>query len=303
MIFDRDFRLLTTVSKQMISLYLGPVEIEQCPDDIYSKLVSAMREAVSCAHIDPRQLAGIGIATQRGTYSFWNRNTGIHYSNFITWQDTRGVRSLDKLEKNSVLIEKYPDVMRKIRVMNGHRIATVLTVMTEDENVYRHASDDGFSFGTMDTWAMYKLSGQKIFATSASMASVHPFYSLEKNDWNLELLGCCKLEPDMMPAVMDDSDYYGMLEASILGVKIPICATAADQQAGLLGSGCLEYGMAKCTMGTGTFVNINIGDRPVVLTVSIPFSVGAQVKEQIICWRAIPVRRSLLGVVSRRVCL
>jgi len=262
-VFNRNMEIVGQHYEKITSFYPGPNEVEQDPQEIWDKQVFALREAVKKAGISPEEIAAVGVTFQRGTHGCWNRKTGKAYHNFLVWQDTRGIRAQSRLladpEFNKVC-EEFP--VAKMAVINAAQaMPTVDFVLREEHPDYAAAvdNDPDAVWGGIDTWLLYNMTGKKLHASCASHAGTLPFYSIELGRYSHEVMAYAGIRKEMFPEVLPDVGYYGMMDKEIMGVEIPIMGCIADQQSALFSEGGQEIGSAKVTMGTGTFLDVNIG--------------------------------------------
>jgi glycerol kinase len=263
-VFDRDLKAVGQCYQKVDSFYPAPDEVEQDAQTIWEKTLYAIRTAVDEAGIDPREIAGCGITTQRSTSGFWNKQTGEFYEKMVVWQDTRGFRYRNLFLSNPQFIREHPNAAAKMNVLGGHRITVTRGVLEQYPSLKEKVFLPTTAWGFMDSWLIYKLTGGKVHATGRSFAGTclyQSIYDEHIHDWNQDILPWMGLRRGIMPEIRGDNAGFGVMDASILGVEIPIISSVADQQAALFSEGCLEAGMAKCTMGTGTFVDLNVGEK------------------------------------------
>jgi glycerol kinase len=191
----------------------------------------------------------------------WDRKTGEPLGKAIVWLDTRTADFIEEIR------DEWAD---RVYGRTGWALAPVysslsLHWMLENIPDFRERAEAGeLAFGTMDSWLIYKLTGGKTHAIAASNASVTGAYDLLNDEWYGEWLDFLGLPMSLFPEVYPDSGAYGLTDPAILGTAVPITGAMADQHAALFGQGCIEAGMVKCTHGTGTFLDMNIGSEPVV---------------------------------------
>lgn len=239
---------------------LFPAErfIEQDPEAIYRTSLDTMREAVGLAGISASDIAGVGIANQRTSWVFWDVKTGQALRNLVTWQDSRGVLGMEMLAGNEAFNQVFPDTLSTKRPIYPpfgiHHIKE-----TEPEFSKALERRDDVRYGNVDAWLLYKLTDGKQHATSYSTASNSIVYDTANLKWEMPVMEFMGVYEEMMPSVREESGDFGTLSADVLGVEIPILSMVADQQSAMFAQGCFGPDTAKCTNGTGTFVNVNIG--------------------------------------------
>ncbi|XP_072474287.1 glycerol kinase 5 isoform X2 [Notamacropus eugenii] len=220
-----------------------------------------------------RQIVGLGIATQRATFITWNKKTGNHFHNFISWQDLRATE-LVKSWNNSFLLKliqnscKVLHFFTRSKRLLGASLFTFTTqqvclrlawVLQNVIEVQKAAAEENCCFGTMDTWLLYKLTKGSAYATDFSNASTTGIFDPYQMCWSGFLTSLLSIPISLLPPVKDTSYNFGSVDKEIFGVSIPIVALVADQQAAMFGECCFQRGDVKFTMGTGTFLDINTG--------------------------------------------
>jgi glycerol kinase len=259
-VFDRTGRALAASQKPFTQGYPRPGWVEHDPMEIWATQLAAAREAVTQARISPARIAGIGIANQRETAVFWDRETGAPLCPAIVWQDRRTAEICQRLsaqglermiaDRTGLLIDPY---------FSGTKIMWAL------ENIpgmRRRAQAGEVCFGTVDSWLVRMLTGRHL--TDPSNASRTLLYDIHKGAWDDEILAALGIPALLLPEVRPSSGGYGTASSSLLGAEIPVCGVLGDQQAALLGQACLEPGAVKVTYGTGCFCLLFTGRRPIV---------------------------------------
>jgi glycerol kinase len=220
-----------------------PGWVEQDPEELWESVLGAAADALDSAGAGASDLSGLGIANQRETTIVWDRSSGRAAHNAIVWQDRRTAERCKELP-----VELIRD--RTGLVPDPYFSATKL------EWTLRHASGN-LAFGTVDSWLVWKLTGGAVHATDVSNASRTLLFDLGTLAWDDELLGLFGVPRSVLPEIVPSSGAIG--EATLLGARIPIAGLAGDQQAALFGQACFEPGLAKATLGTGTFLLANAG--------------------------------------------
>lgn len=241
----------------------APDRVEHDAEEIWTATVACIHAALEAAGVAAGDLAAVGITNQRATTVVWDRTTGDPITNAIVWQDTRTAARVDELA------EEWGE---KVYARTGWALAPVYSSLSLEwilNNVdgARAKADAGeLAFGTIDSWLIHRLTGGKVHAIAASNASVTGSYDLTSDDWYDAWLDALGLPRSLFPEVRDDSGDFGVTDPSVFGAEIPIGSAIADQHAALFAQGCLEPGSVKCTHGTGTFLDMNVGSEPVVST-------------------------------------
>lgn len=259
LIFDRNMQILNEAYKNLELVYPGPAQVEVDGEDIYNKTVEVCREVVAKQGINPEEIECVGVTTQRATWGFWDKNTGKMLRNMVTWQDGRGIYQKPKFEADPVFNEKFPGVAPHVP---GYWMPLVFDKIRDDEPEFAKAiQDENVLFGHIDAYLVWRLTKGAVHATSYSQASATGIFLSQYGVWTPPMLEYLGLNPANFPEIREESSDYGVMDKEILGVEIPIYSSIADQQAALFSQNCQEEGSIKCTMGTGAFFDINIGDN------------------------------------------
>ncbi|ENO13671.1 glycerol kinase [Marinobacter nanhaiticus D15-8W] len=234
--------------------------VEHDPEDIWNSVVETCRGALKEASLSAGDIAGIGITNQRETTVIWDRATGKPIYNAIVWQDRRSAKYCEQLkadghepmiqEKTGLLVDPYFSAT-KIR-----------WILDQVPGAQERAEKGELAFGTIDTFLLWRLTGGKSHYTDATNASRTLIFNIHTQAWDPDLLGIFNIPGQILPEVLDSSDEFGDIEADLLGESIPVYGMAGDQQAALFGQTCFREGMAKSTYGTGCFLMLNTGDKP-----------------------------------------
>jgi glycerol kinase len=273
-VWDRKMKIVAQNYQKVESTYPGEGLVEQDPIEIFDKVVLSMRNAVKEAGIKAEEIAGIGLTNQRGTTTYWNKKTGLPYYNFLVWLDYRGLSAKEYFANDKVFGEKFPRTQKAIQIAGGNHISRTWALMEQHPEIKEKITGDDCAFGGIDSWLIFKLTGGKVFATTRSNAGTFlndDAYVGEKKDWNYELFEYIGLKRSILPKIQSDVSDIGKITGDILGVEIPIYVSIADQQSALFGEGCLKPGDVKTTMGTGTFIDVNVGAKlPIVKSLLSP---------------------------------
>lgn len=259
LIYDRDMRMLDFVYEALELLYPGPDEAEVDANEIYDKTVKACRAVVEKCGVAAEDIAGVGITTQRASWTMWNKETGEPLHNVVLWFDNRGRHQKQKYMDDPVFSGSFPGLAE---ALPGFYVPLVLDKICDDSPEFgEEMKKETTLFGNMDTWLIWKLTNGAVHATTGSMTSAGMIYDNERCCYNLPFVGYFGFREEMLPEVCEETGFFGNMSADILGVEIPICGAFADQQSAMFSQGCLSPNTIKCTMGTGTFVDINVGSE------------------------------------------
>jgi glycerol kinase len=227
------------------------------------------------------QIAAIGITNQRETTVLWDRQTGEPLANAIVWQDRRTAARCDKLREqgHAGLIQQKTGL-----VLDAYFSATKLEWLLDHVPGARAKADKGeLAFGTMDSWLIWNLTGGQVHVTDASNASRTLLFNIHTLQWDEDLLALFNIPPSVLPQVIASSGVIGVSDSSFFGGSIPIAGIAGDQQAATFGQACLKPGMAKNTYGTGCFMLMNTGAKPVASENKLLSTVGWQLDKTTYC--------------------
>ena len=258
-LFDHAGAIVAVAQKEFPQIFPKPGWVEHNPIDIWSTQAGVAAEVMQKASLSPADIAAIGITNQRETTVVWDRETGQPIYNAIVWQDRRTAAMCDALKK-----QKLDRVIRKKTglVLDAYFSATKLQwILKHVKGARAKAKAGQLAFGTVDTWLVWNLTGGKVHVTDPSNASRTMLYNIEKGDWDDRLLEIFDVPRSVLPEVRSSSEVYG--ETSMLGAPVPIAGIAGDQQAALFGQVCTTPGMVKNTYGTGCFMLMNTGTKPI----------------------------------------
>ncbi len=261
-IFDKDGNIIKVAQKEFEQIYPKPGWVEHDAMEIWGSQSGVMREAVDTAGINPEEIAAIGITNQRETTVVWDKKTGKPIYNAIVWQCRRTSEICDELkekgltecirEKTGLIIDAYFSATK------------VKWILDNVEGARERAEKGELLFGTIDTWLIWKLTGGRVHVTDYSNASRTMMYNINTLEWDEDILKELDIPEIMLPEVKESSYVYGYTDSGLFAdIKIPIAGCAGDQQSALFGQNCFEEGTAKNTYGTGCFLLMNTGEKPV----------------------------------------
>jgi len=260
-LFDHSGNNIANTQKDFTQIFPEPGWVEHDPKDIWDSQIETVLNITANINAEFQDIAGIGITNQRETTIVWDRETGEPIYNAIVWQDRRTSKYCDSLKQKGHL-----DIIKKKTglIIDAYFSATKLKwILDNIEGSRRMAKQGKLCFGTVDTWLIWNLTKGKTFVTDVSNASRTMLFNIKTLEWDKELLGLFDIPLAILPEVKESSEIYGYTESSIFGVEIPISGIAGDQQAALFGQLCTEKGMVKNTYGTGCFLLMNTGFKPV----------------------------------------
>ena len=278
-LFDHSGNICSVAQKEFTQIFPQPGWVEHDADEIFSTQLEVAKQALANAGATAADIAAIGITNQRETTIVWNKFTGKPVHNAIVWQCRRTAAYCDSLreeglvesirEKTGLVIDPY---------FSGTKIRWIL------ENVpgAREQAEKGeLLFGTVETWLIWKLTKGRVHVTDYSNASRTMLFNINTLTWDAEILTKLNIPASMLPQPKPSSCVYGSTAAEFFGAAIPIAGAAGDQQAALFGQTCFEPGSSKCTYGTGAFLLMNTGSKPILsrngLVTTIAWGIGDKV--------------------------
>ena len=258
-LFDRLGKIKTIAQKEFKQIYPKSGWVEHDPHQIWDTQFRVAKEVID--KIDIEDIASIGITNQRETTVMWDRETGVPVYNAIVWQDRRTAGYTDQLKKDG----KESIVKDKTGLLlDPYFSATKVRWILENIDGCRKKAEDGkLAFGTIDAWLIWNLTGGKHHITDVTNASRTLLYNIHDMDWDNDLLEMFSIPKEILPKVRPSSFIYGKTKSNLFKQKIAISGIAGDQQAALFGQNCIEPGMVKNTYGTGCFMLMNTGDKPI----------------------------------------
>ena len=258
-LFDEKQNIAAVSQKEFTQFYPKEGWVEHNPMEIWSSQYAVMMEVIAQSNIRASDLAAIGITNQRETTILWDKATGMPIYNAIVWQCRRTAPIVDELVKQGLTDHiKAATGLLPDAYFSATKIRWVLDHV---EGAQARAEKGEILFGTVDSWLLWKLTGGAVHATDVTNASRTMLFDIHKLDWDDTLLKALNIPRAMLPEVRSSSEIYGYTE--IQGVKVPIAGMAGDQQAALFGQTCFTRGEAKSTFGTGGFLLMNTGEKPV----------------------------------------
>lgn len=256
-IFDENSHIVGVSQKEFTQHFPHPGWVEHDADEIWSTMVTVMKEALEKAHLLAKDISAIGITNQRETTVVWDKKTGRPVYNAIVWQSRQTAPICEDLKKRG-LVDEFRS--KTGLVIDAYFSGTkVKWILDNVEGARAKAERGELLFGTIDCWLIWKLTGGKAHVTDYSNASRTLMYNIKELHWDKALLDYLTVPESMLPKVMPSSGVYGETVPSVIGGAVTIAGAAGDQQAALFGQNCVEPGMAKNTYGTGCFMLMNTG--------------------------------------------
>lgn len=264
--------ILGVAQKEFSQIYPKSGWVEHNPIEIWDTQLAVARQVLSDCRVDTKEVAAIGITNQRETTVVWDRTTGQPVYNAIVWQDRRTADYCDLLKSTS---DAAAITARTGLVVDPYFSGTKLRWILDHVPQARARAQKGeLAFGTIDTWLLWKLTQGRVHKTDTSNASRTMLMNLESLSWDPDLLKQFEIPESLLPQIVRSSEIYGQSDPALFGSEIPIAGIAGDQQAALFGQNCTQIGMAKNTYGTGCFMLMNVGPKPIPSTQRLLSSVG-----------------------------
>lgn len=278
-IFNHDGEAIAVAQKPFEQIFPKPGWVEHDANEIWYSQSSVAAEVIAKSDLNGHNIAAIGITNQRETTIVWDKETGIPVYNAIVWQDRRTAKYCDELkekgwsdkikEKTGLVIDAY---------FSGTKVKWILDNV---KGVRERAENGELCFGTVDSWLVWKFTRGAMHITDVSNASRTLMFNIDTMEWDKELLELLTIPESMLPEVKQSSEIYGETVTTLFASKIPIAGIAGDQQAALFGQMCVEEGMTKNTYGTGCFMLMNTGAKPVLsknnLLTTVAWKIGGKV--------------------------
>jgi glycerol kinase len=271
-IFNEKSEILAVAQQEFTQFFPADGWVEHDPEEIWQSTLAVSRECIGKLDITASEIAAIGITNQRETTIIWDKSTGKPIHNAIVWQDRRTADYCVELEqrglgesvtqKTGLLLDAY---------FSGTKVSWLLNNV---EGARERAERGELLFGTVDCFLLWRLTNGQSHKTDATNASRTMLFNIHSQQWDKELLSELAIPAQLLPEVLDCAADFGMAASEHLGAEIPIGGMAGDQQAALIGQCCFSAGMTKSTYGTGCFVIMNTGDKPVVSSNRLLTTVG-----------------------------
>lgn len=260
-LFDEAGNICSMAQKEFRQFFPNPGWVEHDANEIWSTQLGVAVEAMNMIKAEAKDIAAIGITNQRETSIVWNKETGEPVYNAIVWQCRRTSDMADQLKAKG-LEEVYRQ--KTGLIIDAYFSATKIKWILDNVDGARQLAEEGkLLFGTVETWLIWKMTKGKVHVTDYSNASRTMLFNINTLEWDKEILEELNIPESMLPTPVPSSQVYGYTDPAFLGGEIPISGAAGDQQAALFGQTCFHEGEAKNTYGTGCFLLMNTGDKPV----------------------------------------
>jgi glycerol kinase len=302
-VFDHNGSILSVAQQEFRQIFPEPGWVEHDPQEIWATQSNVAAQALNKAHLTANDVAAIGITNQRETTVVWDRATGKPICNAIVWQDRRTAKACDKLRARGLA----KTIRRKTGlVVDAYFSATKLQwILNNVPGAKAKARTGELAFGTVDSWLVWNLTGGRHHVTDPSNASRTMLFNIQTGEWDDDLLKIFGVPRSILPEVRSSSEVYG--ESNLLGAPIPIAGIAGDQQAALFGQVCTKPGMVKNTYGTGCFMLMHTGAKPIAsrnnLLTTVAWRIGGRTEYALegsifIAGAVVQWLRDGLGIIS-----
>ncbi|MCW8885599.1 MAG: glycerol kinase GlpK [Motiliproteus sp.] len=279
MVFDQGSQVLGSHQLEFKQHFPQSGWVEHNPKEILDTVIASCRGAIAAAGLEAKEIAAIGITNQRETTLVWDRQTGEPVYNAIVWQDRRTAEFCQRLKDDGRELQVNA---KTGLLLDPYFSATKLHWILDHVAGVRERAERGeLAFGTVDSFLLWHLTDGKSHRTDATNASRTMLYNIHQHCWDPELLKLFDIPDALLPDVMDSGADFGTCGDHWLGAEVPILGVAGDQQAALIGQGCLEPGMLKSTYGTGAFLMLNTGEQALQSSCRLLTTIGYQLEGKV----------------------
>ncbi|MBQ7459488.1 MAG: glycerol kinase GlpK [Bacteroidales bacterium] len=278
-VFDHDGNIRSTAQQEFTQHFPTPGWVEHDPMEIWASEAAVIAEAISKIGINGLDIAAIGITNQRETTIVWDAETGAPVYNAIVWQDRRTSEFCDSLKAKG-LVDKIRE--KTGLIIDAYFSGTKIKWILDNVPGARERAEAGkLRFGNVDSWLVWQLTRGEVHVTDVSNASRTMLFNINTLEWDRELMELLGIPASMMPRVCSSSEVYGYTKTTIFAHEVPIAGIAGDQQAALFGQMCTTPGSVKNTYGTGCFLLMNTGEKPILsknnLLTTVAWKIGETV--------------------------
>ena len=261
-LFDHEGKICSVAQKDFKQIFPRPGWVEHDAEEIWNVQLSVAKEALKNIGATAADIAAIGITNQRETTVVWDKTTGKPIYNAIVWQCRRTAKYCDSL-KDAGYVDKIRE--KTGLVIDAYFSGTKIKWILDNVEGARELAESGqLIFGTIETWLIWNLTKGQVHVTDVSNASRTMLFNINTLEWDDEIVELLDIPKSMLPEVKSNSEVYGHTDPELFGAGIPIAGAAGDQQSALFGQACYKIGDCKNTYGTGCFMLMNIGEKPVL---------------------------------------
>ncbi|MDY7579956.1 glycerol kinase GlpK [Herbaspirillum sp. RTI4] len=278
-LFDHAGDIVSVAQKEFRQIYPKPGWVEHDPQEIWSTQAGVAAEAVTHAGLNGASIAAIGISNQRETTIVWDRETGRPVYNAIVWQDRRTAEFCDDLKQRGM--EDMVRAKTGLPIDSYFSGTKIRWILDNVSGARERAKQGKLCFGTVDSWLIWNFTKHELHVTDVTNAARTMLFNIHTLEWDDELIDMLEIPRSMLPEVRSSSEIYGKTKTTVFASAIPLAGIAGDQQAALFGQMCTQPGMVKNTYGTGCFLVMNTGNKPVEsknnLITTVAWKIGDQV--------------------------
>ncbi|MDC7125635.1 MAG: FGGY family carbohydrate kinase [Spirochaetales bacterium] len=273
-LYNRDGEAIRREYQKTPAEHPEPGATEHDPELLWQAACNTVKALLSDG-VTASDIAAIGITNQRSSFCIWNKKSGKTYTNFINWQDVRAADTIAKMNRHPIWVLLRTTMKLFSRIINNtiliatsmlvlntdHTIGKVRWLLSKNRELEKKCKSGEAVFGTIDTWFIYKLTAGKKHLTDYTNAASTAMFNPFDFKWNDIYCNIFNIPMKMLPEVLDSNGHFGDTDPSLFGESIPIMAAIGDQQSSLFGHGCYNPGDVKCSLGSGSFVCVNVGDK------------------------------------------
>lgn len=276
MLFSLQGNALSSQHFPLHQSYPAPGWVEQDPEAIWQTTLNAIQDVLK--YIPIKQVIACGITNQRETTLLWDKQTGECIAPAIVWQDRRTQYYCELLSHHKDMVLKKTGL-----ILDPYFSASKIHWLLAQVPIARElANKNRLAFGTVDSFLLWRLTGGKSHLTDITNASRTLLFNIHTQEWDNDLLELFQIPPSILPTVCSSDAHFGVTDSDTMGFSLPITGVAGDQQAGMIGQGCIEPGMIKATFGTGGFLLLNTGSEPVISKHKLLTTIAYRIKNETI---------------------
>lgn len=295
-IYNKSGSLKSSFTKRQHVIHPCPGWCELDPELLIKDIREVCNECIKGASLTPANIASIGITCMRATFVTWDRETNKPFHNLITWQDLRAANYVSTWNQSLTLrgLNVGAKLLHMVFRQRRHLAASVLKFMSSQvtmrllwvldkyPEIRNLAAEGRAMFGGTETWILWNLTGFTAHVTDYSCASATGLFDPFQMEWSSIVCNLLNIPLNIFPKILDTSGKFGVTSASVIGFELPITAVVADQQGAMFGHCCFDVGDVKCTMGTGTFLDLNTGNKPHASVAGLYPIVGWKIGSQVV---------------------
>ena len=273
---DKEGNIIAKAQQEVRCLFPFDGWVEQDANEVFVSVLNVINDLLVRTNLTFDNIDSIGLSNQRETTIIFDKKTGMPVYNALVWQSRQSAYICDQIKDKTDFVKEKTGL-----IINPYFSASKIRfILDHIENGQERAEKGELLFGTIDTWIMYKISRHKIFKTDVTNASRTMLFNIHTLKWEDDLLKLFNIPKCMLPEVCPSSYYFG--NASFLNDNLKICGVAGDQQAALFGQNCIHEGDVKATYGTGCFVLMNIGDKPIIDKNGLITTIAWKIKDKVV---------------------